>query len=59
MNNTAIEGNRQPEGGGDVTDPVGCHVIGVFVGTWRQAHNRLLAKHQRQIRLSEGKCGFG
>jgi len=30
MNNTAIEGNRQPEGGGDVTDPVGCHVIGVF-----------------------------
>jgi hypothetical protein len=26
MDNTAIEGNREPEGGGDVTDPVGCHV---------------------------------
>ena len=59
MNNTAIEGNRQPEGWGDVTDLVGCHVIGVFVGTLRQAHNRLLAKRQRQIRLGEGKCGLG
>lgn len=28
MDNTAIGGNRQPEGGGDVTDPVGCHVKG-------------------------------